>query len=251
MHGLCRALLVTAIATATFTASFGGEIINGKKAKKNSLQYMVSVQVHGKHICGGFLIGHNFVLTAASCNDTVSVVLGFHNLKGNGKENPQPYKVKKIRRPDSYKEPRKGDNIMLLELPKKVKVTKVGIPKKDKLIKANSKCLVAGWGRNATDSRKDTVDDLLYQNVRTVNLQTCEHQWKDQKFTLPPNIICAVGDKNAKDGVCEKDMGGPLVCDRTAVGIVSFNSKRCDHPTVFTQISKYIEWINSVINGKS
>uniref|UniRef100_A0A672NPS5 Peptidase S1 domain-containing protein n=1 Tax=Sinocyclocheilus grahami TaxID=75366 RepID=A0A672NPS5_SINGR len=45
----------------------GVDIINGKKASKNSLQYMVSVQNNKAHECGGFLISPQYVLTAAHC----------------------------------------------------------------------------------------------------------------------------------------------------------------------------------------
>lgn len=48
----------------------GFKIINGETAPENSMQYMVSVQnIYGKHICGGFLISEDFVMTAAHCND--------------------------------------------------------------------------------------------------------------------------------------------------------------------------------------
>uniref|UniRef100_A0A4W6C5G2 Peptidase S1 domain-containing protein n=1 Tax=Lates calcarifer TaxID=8187 RepID=A0A4W6C5G2_LATCA len=46
------------------------------------------------------------------------------------------------------------------------------------------------------------------------------------------------------------DSGGPLVCSGKAVGVVSFNKYRnCNYPdvpNVYTDISKYLVWINSV-----
>ncbi len=42
-------------------------IVNGTEAKPHSRPYMVSVQSNKEHICGGFLISDEFVLTAAHC----------------------------------------------------------------------------------------------------------------------------------------------------------------------------------------
>lgn len=50
-----------------FTA-LGSKIINGKKAPENLMLYMASVQNNGgQHVCGGFLISEDLVVTAAHC----------------------------------------------------------------------------------------------------------------------------------------------------------------------------------------
>ncbi|XP_030640160.1 mast cell protease 2-like [Chanos chanos] len=251
MHGLCRALLVTAIATATFTASFGDEIINGKKAKTNSWQYMASVQSDGKHKCGGFLIHPSFVLTAAHCNEggAMTVVLGSHNISAQRK-NLERYKVQQRFIYRSYREAKSGDDIMLLKLSRDVSLSKyvktVKIPKKGRIIRPKSKCLVAGWGFT---EKNETSDDLLEVSVQTVDPKICQHLWGKKKVTLPRNVICAGGYKS-RNGACEKDSGGPLVCNGEAVGIASFNSGNCmrpDRPNVYTQISSYSSWIAETI----
>ncbi|KAG8003590.1 Kallikrein-14, partial [Nibea albiflora] len=51
------------------------------------------------------------------------------------------------------------------------------------------------------------------------------------------------------------DSGGPLVCNGKAVGIVSFNyNGNCeypDFPNVYTDISKYLPWINDTLKQKT
>ena len=60
----CYILLITLIFTA-----LGDEIINGKKVPEKMMLYMASLQdKQHQHLCGGFLISEDFVVSAAHCN---------------------------------------------------------------------------------------------------------------------------------------------------------------------------------------
>lgn len=72
--------------------------------------------------------------------------------------------------------------------------------------------------------------------------------------TVKTNMICAGGDGIISS--CNGDSGGPLNCQGAngqwqVHGIVSFGSSLgCNYyhkPSVFTRVSNYIDWINSVI----
>ncbi|KAL0160267.1 hypothetical protein M9458_043992, partial [Cirrhinus mrigala] len=60
-------LLASLLPHLTFTAHVDVGIVNGTEAKPHSRPYMVSIQSDKRHICGGFLISDEFVLTAAHC----------------------------------------------------------------------------------------------------------------------------------------------------------------------------------------
>lgn len=44
-----------------------GRILRGQEAKSHERPYMASVHVNGTHVCGGFLVAEQWVLSAAHC----------------------------------------------------------------------------------------------------------------------------------------------------------------------------------------
>ncbi|KAB5559184.1 hypothetical protein PHYPO_G00026060 [Pangasianodon hypophthalmus] len=246
-------LIAAACSILTFNATNGEEIINGKKAEKKSMQYMVSVQRNNKHSCGGFLINPRYVLTAAHCEkNDLSVVLGTHNIDPE-RNDLRRYAVESKYKHPSYKSVQSGFDIMLLKLSEKVKLKKyvkiIKISSKGKPVKPNTKCQVAGWGKTETQKM---VNDLLVADVSTINITDCKKQWDEVKVPLPASVLCA-GGYRTKSGACQGDSGGPLVCSGLAVGIVSFNYKNnCNYPNmpnVYTEISAYADWIKKVMKG--
>ena len=71
------------------------KIINGNLANETELPYMASLQIEGKHICGGCLISEEHVLSSAQCIIHIlkygghnfinaTVVIGVTDLSKNG-----------------------------------------------------------------------------------------------------------------------------------------------------------------------
>ncbi|XP_063323756.1 granzyme-like protein 1 [Pelmatolapia mariae] len=247
MLGLQKILLLHVLACLGRLAH-GSDIIHGEKAPENSMLYMASVQDNkGHHVCGGFLITEDFVVSAAHCDKErpTHVVLGNHNLKNS---NHQKIKIENKIIHENYQHVGLGNDIMLLKLSEKVKlghrVKTSQIPHAEINLKENEVCQVAGWGKTKADG--ESVDELMVTSVSVIDKQVCKELWHG----LPANVICAGGYKTTK-GFCQGDSGGPLVCHGFAVGVVSFNYyNNCtypDKPNVYTDISKYRKWIDEVL----
>uniref|UniRef100_A0A3P9BA08 Granzyme B(G,H) n=1 Tax=Maylandia zebra TaxID=106582 RepID=A0A3P9BA08_9CICH len=224
------------------------DIINGEKAPENSSHYMASVQnKKGQHVCGGFLITEDFVVSAAHCDEynPTDVVLGNHNLKN---DNHQKIKIKNKNIRENYQNIGQGNDIMLLEVIQlNERVQTIQLPPAEIHLEENQVCQVAGWGK--TKTRGKSVDELRVVDVSVINQRVCEEQWPG----LPANVICAGGYKTTK-GFCQGDSGGPLLCDGLAVGVVSFNYKEnCSYPNkpnIYTDISKYRQWIDGIVKSR-
>ncbi|KAM6939314.1 chymotrypsin-like elastase family member 2A [Lycodopsis pacificus] len=235
MHPLHTFLLFPLLAYLGRTAD-GSEIINGELAPENSMLYMASVQnSKGRHLCGGFLISEDFVLTAAHCLRGIThVVLGTHHLKSVNDDNKISIETWFSK---SYEHVEYGNDIMLLKLSEKVslngRVQTIPLPTSG--MNQQDDCQVAGWGYNQTGGR--AVDDLRVVNVSIINLEDCKEQWS-HLGNLPANVTCAGGYGTDK-GFCQ------------AVGVVSFNNnyicKYPDLPNVYTDVSKYLPWINDIL----
>ncbi|NWZ25719.1 CFAD factor, partial [Asarcornis scutulata] len=69
-----------------------GRILGGYEARPHLRPYMASLQLDGQHVCGGFLIAEQWVLSAAHCTEGTNgklfqVLLGAHSLT-----EPEPHK---------------------------------------------------------------------------------------------------------------------------------------------------------------
>ncbi|XP_036443024.1 mast cell protease 4-like [Colossoma macropomum] len=227
------------------SASVNVSIVNGTEARLHSRPYMVSLQVGGRHWCGGFLISDRFVMTAAHCyrnRPTFTAVLGAHDV-ANNREGSIRMEVAAYYPHQQFNAYNMDYDIMLLKLHARVTRTAtmnwIPTPQSDEDIPANTVCSVAGWG--STGAFRPPANRLLETQTTIIDRSSCAHHW-----SLTPRMVCA----RHPGGSCRGDSGGPLLCNNVAVGIVSFGEERCDSttkPNVYARISAFLPWIRSII----
>uniref|UniRef100_A0A8C4TE00 trypsin n=1 Tax=Erpetoichthys calabaricus TaxID=27687 RepID=A0A8C4TE00_ERPCA len=225
----------------------GIKIIHGDEAKPHSRPYMAALYVgeEKRFICGGFLVKPRYILTAAHCNlGRITAHLGVHN-RTKKERTLQVIPVKEIIPHEQFNTRINANDIMLLKLQRKARVTRavntISILKSGASIRKDAPCFVAGWGH--IGSRGPSSDVLREVEVKIS--QTCKTRTQ----------ICAKG--TGLKGACHGDSGGPLVClDRRhiprAVGILSYGADNCEDPrfsNIYTNVSAYWDWIQKKIKS--
>uniref|UniRef100_A0A286XII1 Peptidase S1 domain-containing protein n=1 Tax=Cavia porcellus TaxID=10141 RepID=A0A286XII1_CAVPO len=225
-----------------------GEIIGGHEAKPHSRPYMAYLRIRREKswkICGGFLIQEDFVLTAAHClGSQIEVTLGAHNIEEQ-EDTQQVFRVQNAFPHPDYNRKKHINDIMLLKLEKRAKLTKavqlLHLPERRTEVNPGARCQVAGWGNftpEETHSRTLQEVEMIVQKD-----QMCEERFKMYNRATQ---IC-VGDPNIKNTSNKGDAGAPLVCNNVAIGIVCYGRKNGMTPSIFTKVSCFLHWIKKTM----
>ncbi|NWS18420.1 CATG protein, partial [Pachyramphus minor] len=233
----------------TLLISLPGRIIGGRQVQPHSRPYMAYLKIKsgsGTSNCGGFLIRPDAVLSAAHCvhgkgNVNITVTLGAHNIK---KKEPSQQKFHVgcwVIHP-RYLNYKSGNDIMLLKLEPKAKMTKyvktLLLPRYNEGVRPGTECSVSGWGQTSVAGQK--TDVMLEVDLKVQHEKMCEESFKGYRSQ---SMICA-GDMSGRKSTYKGDSGGPLVCNQRAHGIVSYGHRKSLFPKVFTRVSYFEPWIN-------
>ncbi|XP_052868644.1 trypsin epsilon-like [Anopheles cruzii] len=216
----------------------GYRIVGGIETSIEAVPYQVSLRYLNKHICGGSIISHSWILTAAHClewypnNDQIRVHAGSSSVSSGGSLHEVFYyhlhpaydaveyqwdvatiRVRSVMAP--------GIGRATIALP-----PATGAPEWT----IGENVTVSGWGFEIANGH--VVDSLRMVQLVAVSRPSCNESWSG---FITEDMVCA-GAPLAD--ACDGDSGGPAVQDGIQYGIVSWGASECGNlPGVYTNLA--------------
>ncbi|KAH7564115.1 trypsin-like cysteine/serine peptidase domain-containing protein [Bipolaris maydis] len=227
-------------------------IVGGTTAAAGEYPFIVSLQVGGRHVCGGTLINGNTVVTAAHCS--VSSVIGSVSNTAvrvgslSSTSGGTVVRVSRIVIHPSYQASTSNNDVAVWKLSSTVtaggNIGFASLAASGSDPASGSTVSVAGWG--ATREGGGASTSLLKVSVPVVARSTCVSNYNAVGLTVTTNMVCAGVAAGGRDS-CQGDSGGPLVdASKTLVGIVSWGSgcARPNLPGVYSRVGSLRSFID-------
>ncbi|XP_076147284.1 suppressor of tumorigenicity 14 protein [Alosa pseudoharengus] len=242
------------------------KIVGGADARMGSWPWQVSLQMERYgHVCGASLVSNRWLLSAAHCfqdSDAIKysdarawrAYMGMRvmNTASNAVSTRQ---LRRILQHPQYDQFTSDYDIALLELSAPVYfnelVQPVCVPAPTHTFSSGTSCFVTGWGVLTEDGELASL--LQEATVNIINRNVCNKLYDD---AVTPRMLCA-GNMQGGIDACQGDSGGPLVCLERGrrwflAGIVSWGEgcARQNRPGVYTQVTKFTDWIHQQTKGQ-
>ncbi|XP_064187903.1 suppressor of tumorigenicity 14 protein isoform X1 [Anguilla rostrata] len=242
------------------------KIVGGSDAQMGAWPWQVSLQMERYgHVCGASLVSSRWLLSAAHCfqdSDAIKysdarswkAYLGMRVM--NTVSNAVATRlIRRVVLHPQYDQFTSDYDIALLELSAPIFlsdwVQPVCVPAPSHTFGSGSNCFVTGWGVLMEDGELASL--LQEATVKIIGHSTCNKLYDD---AVTPRMLCA-GNLQGGVDACQGDSGGPLVCQEKGrrwflAGIVSWGEgcARQNRPGVYTQVTKFSEWIHQQTKGQ-
>ncbi|XP_026737242.1 serine protease nudel isoform X2 [Trichoplusia ni] len=240
-------------------------VVGGKPSQPAAWPWMVAVYRNGMFHCGGVVITHSWIISAAHCvhkfwEHYYEVQVGMLR-RFSFSPQEQSHKVTHIIFNPHYSQSDMKNDLSLLRVEPAIQFSRwvrpICLPSPDTAGQdwlwgpaPGTMCTAVGWG--ATKEHGPDPDHM--REVEVPIWETCKHR-EDRAG----NEICAGLNEGGKDA-CQGDSGGPLLCRNPLnsqqwymAGIVSHGDGcgRKGEPGVYTRVSLFVKWIKYHIMSKS
>ncbi|EDW41898.1 brachyurin [Drosophila sechellia] len=259
MKLLVCALLVGSCTAVPLLTDVEPYITNGEPAEVGQFPYQAGLNIsfgNWSTWCGGSLISHYWIITAAHCMDgaeSVTVYLGAINIGDESEEGQERIFVEKsgIIVHSNYMASSVVNDISLIRLPAFVgftdRIRAATLPRRlngQFPTYESVRAFASGWGRKSDAS--DSVSPVLrYVEMPIMPYSVCRMYWSG---AVSEKMICM--STTSGKSTCHGDSGGPLVYKQGnssyLIGSTSFGTSmgcQVGFPAVFTRISSYLDWI--------
>ncbi|XP_018055216.1 PREDICTED: serine protease snake-like isoform X2 [Atta colombica] len=236
-------------------------VVGGTEARVDEFPHMVALGKRNANefvlMCGGTLISHNWVISAAHCTHgtdggVTDARIGFHSLTD---QKGITSVIKDIITHPDYKPPAMYADIALIQLMTPVSFSTSVRPAclYQPFDTVPTQAWVSGWG--VTEYSGEVSDRLQKAKLNLVDNLSCTVQHNNSTaipYGITPSMICAGGIKDT----CQGDSGGPLQivhpkseCLFQLIGITSFGQGcgMIDIPGVYIRVSHYLSWIENIV----
>nr|DBA30900.1 TPA: hypothetical protein GDO54_006828 [Pyxicephalus adspersus] len=233
-------------------------IVGGLVALPASHPYMAAIYI-GEQFCGGSLISSCWVVTAAHCLEhrpsvkAITVILG-QSFFNTTDQRTVTFPVKKYILHELYSDETFQNDIALVRLQDvngvcahfSQFVQPVCLPQNTMTAASAQHCEVVGWGHQYHGAEHYAFY-LQEAHVPILSNVQCQSP-SSHGSKIMAGMMCAGFMEGGVDA-CQGDSGGPLVCEVDSkvhlFGVVSWGSGCAEEnkPGVYTDVSKYREWI--------
>ncbi|WP_026425302.1 S1 family peptidase [Actinokineospora inagensis] len=229
-------------AVAATQSTARAQIVGGDRVSITAHPYAVYLATpDGFQFCGGTLVAHDKVITAAHCAlafapADIRVVAGREDKRST--EGVVTHVTDVWVHPD-FTDVTEGNDVAVMTLADRVPYRPLPLATNRVRLAPSTTATILGWGRMAETGGASRY--LLGAQVQIISDTECAFDYVNFKSTA---MVCAGLPQGGID-TCQGDSGGPLIVDGRLAGIASWGQgcAEAGKPGVYTRVAAYADLI--------